>query len=141
MKKLKMPEKAWTAAAIGLSASALSFFLLKDCSVDSYSPRSRSPPAVQALEPLMHPATETAELPFDTPHKVGGVEFEYQRRDYGAEARIRYPISVGSIDTGMRLVRGKTGSLPINESDLKVSITMNRADGQKLNVTVSVERR
>lgn len=140
MTQKQKPERNFGAAVIlGLAAGAVPIYFLSQCPA-SEPRRSYSQP-VSAYQPELRPASEVLDLPYNTRRTVGGVELEFIRREYGAEARVRYPISNGSIDTGMRAEQGKTHSLPVNDSDLKIQITMNSHDEQRLNVSVVVSKR
>lgn len=131
------------AAVIGLTVGVTSLFFISQCPSSeprrgNYRPQAQSQP----YQAPIRPESAVAELPYNTTHKVGGLELEYLRRDYGAEARIRYDLGSIRIDTGMRLRgAGQGGTLPINETDLQVRINVNSIDEQKINVSVTVEPR
>ena len=130
------------AAVIGLTMGAMCIYFVGQCPAGE--PRRGYPVQSQAPQPAqltIRHESSTLTIPYNTKHNVGGIEFEYLRKDYGAEARVRYDITNGRIDTGMKLKAGATSTLPVNDSDLQVRITVNSIDDQRLNVAVTVENR
>jgi hypothetical protein len=123
---------------VGLGLGMLSVYLISECDL---SGPSRPRPAVsRSVSYGPRQETSTVELPYSVVHSVGGLELEYLKRDFGTEARIRYDISIGSVDTGLKLRQGVPVSVPLSETDLKVQVVLNRSDENRVNVTVSVLR-